>query len=189
MSNHIHLLIKEGKENLEQIIKRIAGSYEYWYNWKYNRSGHLFQDRFKSEPVETDEYFLTVIRYIHQNPVKAKVTTDISKYEFSSYTEFLRVGSAIVDKEFVYSIIDKTKFIEFNLENNDDICLDIKEQNNRVNDSEAKEIIKQVCGSNPNIKSTEDGGAEPYTHSKDKARFSDDIHITDPENADLDWQG
>ena len=146
MSNHIHLLIKEGKENLEQIIKRIAGSYVYWYNWKYNRSGHLFQDRFKSEPVETDEYFLTVIRYIHQNPVKAKVTTDISKYEFSSYTEYLRAGSAIVDKEFVYSIIDKTKFIEFNLENNDDICLDIEEQNNRITDSEAKEIIKQVCG-------------------------------------------
>ena len=54
MSNHIHLLIKEGKENLEQIIKKIAGSYVYWYNWKYNRSGHLFQDRFKSEPVETE---------------------------------------------------------------------------------------------------------------------------------------
>lgn len=146
MSNHIHLLIKEEKENLEQIIKRMAGSYVYWYNWKYKRSGHLFQDRFKSEPVETDEYFLTVIRYIHQNPVKAKVTTDISKYEFSSYTEYLRARSAIVDKEFVYSIIDKTKFIEFNLENNDDVCLDIEEQSNRINDSEAKEIIKQVCG-------------------------------------------
>ena len=146
MSNHIHLLIKEGKENLEQIMKRVAGSYVYWYNWKYKRAGHLFQDRFKSEPVETEEYFLTVLRYIHQNPIKAKVSTDVSQYEFSSYTEYLQDISVIADKEFVYSIIDKAKFIEFNLENNDDICLDIEEQNNRINDSEAREIIKQVCG-------------------------------------------
>ena len=146
MSNHIHLLIKEGKENLEQIMKRVAGSYVYWYNWKYKRVGHLFQDRFKSEPVETEEYFLTALRYIHQNPIKAKVSTDISQYEFSSYTEYLQDISIIVDKEFVYSIMNKAKFIEFNLENNDDICLDIEEQNNRINDSEAREIIKQVCG-------------------------------------------
>lgn len=51
MGNHIHILLKEGKENLTLVLKRIAGSYVYWYNWKYRRSGHLFQDRFKSEPV------------------------------------------------------------------------------------------------------------------------------------------
>ena len=56
------------------------------------------------------------------------------------------LNGIIVDKEFVYSIINKAKFIEFNLENNDDICLDIEEQNNRINDSEAREIIKEVCG-------------------------------------------
>lgn len=70
MSNHIHLLIKVEIEDLDLIIKRIAGSYVYWYNWKYKRTGHLFQDRYKSEPVEDDEYFLTVVRYIHQNPMK-----------------------------------------------------------------------------------------------------------------------
>ena len=60
MSNHIHLLIKVEKENVDVILKRIAGSYVYWYNWKYKRSGHLFQDRFKSEPVDDDSCFLTV---------------------------------------------------------------------------------------------------------------------------------
>ena len=73
MGNHIHLLLKEGEEPISTILKRIAGSYVYWYNWKYGRSGHLFQDRFKSEPVEDDAYFLTVLRYIHQNPVKARI--------------------------------------------------------------------------------------------------------------------
>ena len=73
MSNHIHLLLKEIQEPIEQIMKRITTRFVYWYNIKYQRSGHLFQDRYKSEPVEDDAYFLTVIRYIHQNPVKAEI--------------------------------------------------------------------------------------------------------------------
>ena len=60
MSNHVHLLLKVEKEDIDLIIKRIASSYVYWYNWKYKRNGHLFQDRFKSEPVENDSYFLTM---------------------------------------------------------------------------------------------------------------------------------
>ena len=87
MGNHVHILLKEGKENLTLVLKRIAGSYVYWYNWKYHRSGHLFQDRFKSEPVEDDAYFLTVIRYIHQNPVKAGICRNVDGYKFSSYNE------------------------------------------------------------------------------------------------------
>ena len=71
MGNHIHLLIKEGTETLEQVFKRICGRFVYWYNIKYRRVGHLFQDRFKSEPVDSNEYLLTVVRYIHQNPIKA----------------------------------------------------------------------------------------------------------------------
>ena len=78
MSNHIHMLIKTEKEELDLIMKRIAGSYVYWYNSKYYRNGHLFQDRFRSEPVETDEYFLIALRYIHQNPIKAKPVDNIA---------------------------------------------------------------------------------------------------------------
>ena len=88
MGNHIHLLIKPEKEPLEQVFKRIGGRYVYWYNVKYQRVGHLFQDRFKSEPVEDDSYFLTVIRYIHQNPVKAGLCKNIKDYKYSSYAEY-----------------------------------------------------------------------------------------------------
>ena len=84
MSNHIHILIKVEKEDLDLIMKRIGGSYVYWYNWKYYRKGHLFQDRFKSEVVEDDAYFLTVLRYIHQNPVKAGIIKNIDQYKYSS---------------------------------------------------------------------------------------------------------
>jgi len=70
MGNHIHLLLMTGKESLEKIFKRIGSSYVYWYNWKYGRAGHLFQDRFKSEPVDDEDYLFTVLKYIHQNPLK-----------------------------------------------------------------------------------------------------------------------
>ena len=98
MSNHIHLLLRVEKEYLDLIIKRIAGSYVYWYNWKYKRNGHLFQDRFKSEPVEDDAYFLTVIRYIHQNPIKAGLSKTIDDYKFSSYNEYIFCLSILLGK-------------------------------------------------------------------------------------------
>lgn len=80
MGNHVHLLLREGKEPLELIFKRIGVTYVQYYNWKYQLNGHLFQDRFRSEPVETDAYFLDVIRYICQNPVKAKLCSSPFDY-------------------------------------------------------------------------------------------------------------
>ena len=71
MGNHVHLVLKEGREPLEVIFKRIGCSYVYYYNWKYELHGHLFQDRYRSEAVEDDSYFLDVLRYVCQNPVKA----------------------------------------------------------------------------------------------------------------------
>ncbi len=59
MGNHLHLLLKEGQEPLETVMRRICGSYVLWYNKKYERVGYLFQDRYKSEPVDTEAYFLT----------------------------------------------------------------------------------------------------------------------------------
>ena len=67
MSNHVHLLIREGDDALGMSVKRIASSYVYYYNHKYLRDGHLFRERFKSEPVNDMAYFVTLLRYIHQN--------------------------------------------------------------------------------------------------------------------------
>lgn len=80
MSNHIHLLIETGIEPLDDIFKRIGTSYAMWYNRKYQRAGHLFQDRFRSESVETDQYYMTVLRYILQNPVKAGMVSHPGDY-------------------------------------------------------------------------------------------------------------
>jgi putative transposase len=72
MDNHIHLVIKEGAESISGIIKRIFVSYAMYFNKKYKRVGHVFQDRFKSEVVESDSYLLGLIKYVHKNPEKGK---------------------------------------------------------------------------------------------------------------------
>ncbi len=143
MSNHIHLLIREETETIEQIFKRIGSKYVYWYNIKYGRKGHLFQDRFKSEPVEDDSYFLTVIRYIHQNPVKAGICKKINTYKYSSINEYLSTAN-LVDTEYVYSILTKESFIEFNNQASTESCLDVEENKlQRVTDEQAKKIIQK----------------------------------------------
>ena len=81
MGNHIHLLLQIGTEPLAQVMRRICGKYVYWYNQKYERAGYLFQDRFKSEPVEDDLYLLVVMRYIHQNPLKVGMFKEIGQYQ------------------------------------------------------------------------------------------------------------
>ena len=107
MTNHIHILIKVEQEDIDLVMKRIAGSFVYWYNLKYRRKGHLFQERFKSEAVEDNNYFLTVIRYIHQNPVKAKLCNKTDEYTYSSYNDFIKESKEPVDFEFIFSIINK----------------------------------------------------------------------------------
>ena len=146
MSNHIHILLKTEKEDLDLIMKRIAGSYVYWYNWKYYRKGHLFQDRFKSEPVEDDAYFLTALRYIHQNPVKAGIVKKIDDYRYSSYNEYIKNINTIVDTEFALSILGKEQFIEFNNETNHDVCLELDESAFRLSDIDARKIIEKISG-------------------------------------------
>ncbi len=144
MGNHVHLLLKVQEENLETVFKRIGGRYVYYYNVKYQRVGHLFQDRFKSEPVEDDAYFLTVLRYIHQNPVKAKLCNKVADYYYSSYAEYLH-KSVAVDTDFALGMLSKEEFVAFNNARNDDQCLEITvPKRSPVTDMEARAIIEKI---------------------------------------------
>ncbi|MBE6774904.1 MAG: transposase [Ruminococcaceae bacterium] len=144
MGNHIHLLIKEEKEPLEQIFKRIGGKFVYWYNIKYQRVGHLFQDRFKSEPVEDDAYFLTVLRYIHQNPVKGNLCENVEDYKFSSYREYTD-REWMVDTDFALGIMPLDEFAAFNHEENKDKCLEMEDKTQiRMTDKQARENIIKI---------------------------------------------
>ncbi|MCQ2211389.1 MAG: transposase [Paludibacteraceae bacterium] len=73
MSNHVHFLLHVPDGIFAPFMKKITVSYAFYYNKKYERVGHVFQDRFRSEPVNDERYLLTVARYIYQNPQKAGV--------------------------------------------------------------------------------------------------------------------
>jgi putative transposase len=149
MNNHIHLLMKEEKTPLANIMRRICSRYVYWYNKKYERAGNLFQDRFKSEPVETDSYLFTVHRYIHQNPFKAGIVNNVADYSYSSYKEYIYNGN-IINKDFILDMLNEDRnnalaeFIVYNNEENNDNCL---EANYKIflNDEKAKRIISKLC--------------------------------------------
>jgi REP element-mobilizing transposase RayT len=92
MDNHIHLLIKEGEDTVQRALKRIGVSYAYYFNKKYARVGHVFQDRFRSEAIEDESYLMTAARYIHNNPVQAGIVERAGDYRWSSYREYLISG-------------------------------------------------------------------------------------------------
>ena len=146
MGNHIHILLQETDEPIELLMKRIATRFVYWYNIKYKRSGHLFQDRFKSEPVEDDAYFLTVLRYIHQNPLKAGLCKNVNGYEYSSYNEYLH-SPKIISKEMIIQHMTLQEFVKYNNLPNSDTFLEMEEASvPKQTEEQAKELIKSKTG-------------------------------------------
>ena len=116
MSNHVHIVMKE-KElgDISLIMKRILTKYARWYNIKYNRSGALIANRYKSVPVEIDEYFLQLIRYVHQNPIKAGIVERIEDYRYSSFLEYIKEKD-LTDTDFLMQMISRDEFVEYHQE-------------------------------------------------------------------------
>lgn len=89
MNNHYHLLIETRDENLSKFMRQLNGIYAIYFNKKNKRSGHLWQGRFKSWYVTDEAYLYTLILYIEQNPLKAKIVKNIIDYPYSSCHYFL----------------------------------------------------------------------------------------------------
>ena len=89
MPNHAHLLLQTGEKKLSRIMKGLLSGYATNFNVKYKRSGHLFQNRYKAIICEEEEYLLELIRYIHLNPIRAKVVLnmgELDNYEWTGHS-------------------------------------------------------------------------------------------------------
>ena len=143
MDNHVHLLIKESEE-LGTSVKRITVGYVGWHNNKYGRVGHLFQNRYASEVVEKDGYLLTVLRYIHQNPIKAGIVKDIEEYLWSSYKEYINYYSNKdykIKADMISGYFNCQKaFEDYMRQENTDKCIEYNE-NNKLTEVELKELM------------------------------------------------
>ena len=104
MGNHIHLVANMQIEVLSAFMKRLNGGYARYFNERHGRSGHLFESRFGSEPIKTDEQLMTAVRYVHRNPVKANMTVSCD-YRWSSYREYISSPS-ITDTAFTLGLFN-----------------------------------------------------------------------------------
>lgn len=148
MENHLHILIKTEKKILSEFMRFVLSNYVRYFNKTQNRIGHLFENRFKSEPVNDEKYYLTVLRYILQNPEKAFLSTT-QNYQWSSINAYS--NDSFVNTEFALGLFkSKKSFYRFILEKNNDECLDLvltreeKELKNQL-------IVKAILG-NTNLK-------------------------------------
>jgi len=110
MENHYHLLGETPHANLSAIMHFIGSSYTTYFNKKRNRSGHLFQGRYKSILIDRDSYLLELSRYIHLNPVNAQMVEKPEDYPYSSYGAYISPRKEdIVTRDLIWSMISRDR--------------------------------------------------------------------------------
>ena len=109
MGNHYHLLLETPTGNLSQIMRHINGAYTTYFNKKRQRAGHLLQGRFKAILVDMDEYCKELSRYIHLNPIRAKMIDNLHDYRWSSYLDYIgnRNPPAWLERNFILGYFGK----------------------------------------------------------------------------------
>ena len=141
MSNHVHLLIYSEGGTHAQIMKKITVSYAAYYNRKYDRVGHVFQDRYRSEPINDEAYLMAVVRYIYQNPQKAGICPA------DEYPHTYISGEGILSGYFDTG----EEMMAYLNAVNDDRCIEY-DTCSRIGDEEALGMIREVLGSeNPQL--------------------------------------
>lgn len=117
MPNHFHFLVKQFEDGgITSYFRRLANSYAHFINLKYKRVGPLFQGRFKTVSVETDEQLLHLSRYIHLNPMVSGLVSSLENYHWSSYMVHTgkrhdQLCQPKMIKDFFKSSIDYEKFV------------------------------------------------------------------------------
>jgi len=151
MSNHAHFIIRAEIKVLSLFMAVILREYAQYYNYKHNRNGHVFQNRFKSECIEDENYLWSCLRYIHMNPVKAKMIKNVEKYKYSSIQEFISGVPILIHKKAINFVSDRfkniTDFIAYHGEKTphifDDMKSEVQQQHEEVVKMIAEELQKE----------------------------------------------
>ena len=92
MDNHVHILFKSGKDGISTVMRKLLTWYAQYFNRRHRRTGHLFENRYKSILCDEDNYLLALIRYIHLNPVRAKLVAtleQLDRYPWSGHRSII----------------------------------------------------------------------------------------------------
>ncbi len=167
LDSHAHFLLKIEKYNLSTIMKKVNITYAYYYNCKYDRTGHVFYDRFKSACISDQEYILPVIRFIHNDPINDGIVQKHDAYKWSSYKDYVEPNNDtfIFYKKIILSQFDSNtreavhKFKVYTKTENKDLFLDVKDSiENKIN-----AILETYLAKN-NIKLSELGYKQNKPH-------------------------
>ena len=143
MSNHVHLLLEDQGGRLSDFMKSLTTGYAMRFNAKTGHIGHVFQQRFKSQPVEDEVHLLQAVRYIHNNPAKAGMCS-ADEYPWSSYHEYASGIQGIATVTLVLGMCGgREGFRAFQAEGGDDYRFG---QRSRVTDAEAREVARRILG-------------------------------------------
>ena len=153
MDNHVHFTICDQNDWISKIMKDICGKYAMYFNKKYDRVGHVFQNRFKNLCVDKEEYLLNLIRYIHKNPEVDGIES-MQTYKWSSYNDYFKKSineSKITDTKFILDLFDenninnaKEKFKQFHNQIERKYSDAEFEFEKSLNDQQAIECIKRI---------------------------------------------
>jgi putative transposase len=88
MPNHVHLLVETGSQPLSRFMQGLQQSYTQYFNRKHRKVGHLFQGRYKAIVCDKDEYLLSLVRYIHLNPIRANMVQKLDEYPYSGHRNY-----------------------------------------------------------------------------------------------------
>lgn len=109
MYNHTHMLVHTEKiKELSDFMKKVNEKYAKYYNYMENRVGHVFRDRYMSEPITNKKYLINCLAYIHNNPVKANIVKKCEDYQFSSYLDYINENK-FVNKDIIKLVFDTNK--------------------------------------------------------------------------------
>ena len=105
MDNHYHLIMRPYEIQLSKIMHRINSAFSRMYNQSNSRTGHVYEKRYKAILVRDDRYLLSLLRYVHQNPLKANICKDIADYQWSSDASYRKNSlDQLVDSDFILNI-------------------------------------------------------------------------------------
>jgi len=97
MDNHYHFIIQTMDKKLQEIMHGINNKYSKYFNYKYKRVGHVFQSRYKAILIQDERYLISLIRYLHRNPIRAKMCEKVENYKWSSDVFYRKNISSFID--------------------------------------------------------------------------------------------
>ncbi len=166
MDNHVHILLFcPILEKISKCMQQTNTAFGIYYNKRQNKVGHVYRDRYKSESILTKGHLINCIKYIHENPVKAKICKSAKDYDFSSYNDYYNISKNIMDicgfcEMDIEDILKKThtftRFID-----------------DKYNKDDVLEAFNEVCKNNEKVKDNIIKTANIYNEMKELCNIPD----------------